>query len=155
MQERGITVDHATLNRWVVRYFPLIELLQLISIKALVGQCRAKSSPADDLHHIRQLPTLVGNIVHQTVAKGVGIVAAAVDLRLGKDQLQNSIDPPRTQLPIRHFPRPVFDFDVDKAFFNGPAANQSCNVATGHSQSNSGNSLWAPARLRSPFSFGS
>jgi len=26
LAERGITVDHATLNRWVVRYLPLIAL---------------------------------------------------------------------------------------------------------------------------------
>ncbi|MDP2098905.1 MAG: IS6 family transposase, partial [Methylobacter sp.] len=26
MEERGVTVDHATLNRWVIKYSPLIAL---------------------------------------------------------------------------------------------------------------------------------
>jgi putative transposase len=29
MQERGVEIDHSTLNRWVLKYVPLLEPLAL------------------------------------------------------------------------------------------------------------------------------
>ena len=40
MQERGITIDHATINRWVLKYSPLLEAKARKHSKPVVGSWR-------------------------------------------------------------------------------------------------------------------
>ena len=42
LAERGVNVDHATLNRWVVKYSPLI-----------AAKAQAKKRPVQTLGHLR------------------------------------------------------------------------------------------------------
>ena len=52
MAERGVTVDHATLNRWVIKYAPLLEAEFRKNHKRQVG-----SSWRMDESYIKVIPT--------------------------------------------------------------------------------------------------
>ena len=67
MAERGIDVDHATINRWVIEYGPLLAeeaqkraLLQKLSLVALVKDGLVGDFPlsvlATELFHALQIP---------------------------------------------------------------------------------------------------
>jgi len=43
MEERGVTVDHATLNRWVIRYSPAIALKAHLRFWEYLRQNQVKS----------------------------------------------------------------------------------------------------------------
>jgi transposase-like protein len=44
MEERGVNVDHATLNRWVIKYSPLIALAAKKNKRAVASSWRMDES---------------------------------------------------------------------------------------------------------------
>jgi transposase-like protein len=53
MEERGVPVDHATIQRWVVKYSPLLEIYQSCNLHKTL--CQPKNR-LQDCHPVSQEP---------------------------------------------------------------------------------------------------